>query len=228
MINSHGEDITRKFTPLLKELFLLIFLHSIKDKGVSVQNMTDTLWFSMDAKTAKNNRAVNIAKLKNLLSELESCQLSSNTGYWQLEFNDSIVYNDYWSCISTINRKKQLSREELIQFLCTVKKGPLLGNAGYEWLDEFKLECSNLLIDYLSGYVDQGEIDSDHELLVQLADAILIFDMMHEEAISMKCKALTALGKHSIAKEIYTKFARDYQTLYDEPFDRSFTDIIKN
>ncbi len=228
VIDKYGDDITKKFTPLLKELFLLIFLYSIKDKGISVQGLTETLWFSMDAKTAKNNRAVNIAKLKNLLSEVESCQLSSRTGYWQLEFDDSIVYSDYWTCLKIIKRKSSSDKEILQQFLSIVRKGPLLGNASYEWLDEFKLECSNLLIDHLSGYVDQSGIASEPELLVQLADAILIFDMMHEEAISIKCKALTALGKHSIAKEIFAKFAKDYQVLYDEPYSQSFTDIIKS
>ena len=182
----------------------------------------------MDAKTAKNNRAVNIAKLKNLLSEIDNCTLSRKTSYWQMIFDDSIIYNDYWSCIKNINHEKSLSKEELLQYLCIIKKGPLLGNANYEWLDEFKLECSNMIIDGLSHYVDHDEIASDPELMIQLADAILIFDMMHEEAISIKCKALTTLGKHSIAKEIFAKFLKDYLTLYGESFDRSFTDIIKN
>ena len=227
VINKHGIDITKKFTPLLKELFLLIFLYSIKDKGISVPRLTETLWFSMNAKTAKNNRAVNIAKLKNLISEIESCVLTSRTGYWQLEFNDKIVYNDYWSCIHMINREKSLSRKDLHKFMHAAHKGPLLGNASYEWLDEFKLECSNLIIDHLSEFIEQNDIASDHELLIQIADTILTFDILHEEAISMKCKALTALGKHSLAKEIFDKFSKEYTLLYDEPFNRSFTDIIK-
>jgi len=228
VINKQGDDITRKFTPLLKELFLLIFLHSIKDKGISVPSLTETLWFSMDAKTAKNNRAVNIAKLKNLLSEIDSCTLSRKTSYWQMVFDDSIVYNDYWSCIKIINNEYSLSKEDLLQFLHKIKKGPMLGNVGYEWLDEFKLECSNLIIDSLTRYFEQDKISSNPELTIELADAILIFDMMHEEAISIKCKALVTLGKHSIAKEIFTKFSKDYLALYDEPFVRSFTDIIQN
>jgi len=227
VINKHGNDITKKFTPLLKELFLLIFLYSIKDKGISVPRLTETLWFSMNAKTAKNNRAVNIAKLKNLISEIESCVLTSRTGYWQLEFNDKIVYNDYWSCIHMINREKSLSRKDLQKFLHAAHKGPLLGNASYEWLDEFKLECSNLIIDHLSEFIEQNDVASDHELLIQIADTILTFDILHEEAISMKCKALTALGKHSLAKEIFDKFSKEYSLLYDEPFNRTFTDIIK-
>jgi DNA-binding SARP family transcriptional activator len=228
VINKHGDDITKKFTPLLKELFLVIFLHSIKDKGISVPKLTDLLWFSMDTKTAKNNRAVNIAKLKHLLSEIDSCSVNRNTSYWQVEFNDSIVYNDYWSCIKSIDNEQSRSMEDLQQFLCLIKKGPLLGNASYEWLDEFKLECSNMIIDSLSHFVEQDKIGLDPELMIQLADAILIFDMMHEEAITIKCRSLNALGKHSLAKDIFVKFSKDYFTLYDEPFDRSFTDIIKN
>ncbi len=213
--------------PLLKELFLLIFLYSIKDKGISVPRLTELLWFSMDAKTAKNNRAVNIAKLKNLLLEIDSCELSRKTSYWQIDFDGSIVYSDYWSCLKKMDHKKTMAKEDLLQFLCKIKKGSLLGNASYEWLDEFKLDFSNQLIDCLMHYMNLDDMLSDHELMIQLSDAILIFDMMHEEAISIKCKALSALGKHSLAKEIFAKFSKDYLTLYDEPFDRSFTDLIK-
>ncbi len=227
VINKHGDDITKKFSPLLKELFLLIFLYSIKDKGISVPSLTELLWFSMDAKSAKNNRAVNIAKLNILLSEIDSCALNRKTGYWQIEFNDSIAYNDYWSAYKILHNKKMLSKEKLLQFLGIINKGPLLGNVSYEWLDEFKLECSNLIIDSLIQYVDQDKLPSDPELMIQLSDAILIFDMVHEDAICIKCKALTLLGKHSLAKEVFNKFSKDYLTLYNESFDRSFTDIIK-
>ncbi|MCU0473129.1 MAG: hypothetical protein MUC93_07155 [Bacteroidales bacterium] len=228
IINKHGDDITKKFSPLLKELFLLIFLFSIKDKGISVAMLTELLWFSMDAKTAKNNRAVNIAKLKNLLTEIDSCKITRKTSYWRIEFNDSVVYNDYWFCIKSINQEKLISKEGLLQFLCILKTGSLLGNDNYEWLDNFKLECSDMIIDKLSHLIDQDIFDSDTEFMIQLADAILIFDPMDEQAISLKCKNLTVLGKHNHAKGVYNKFTKDYFKLYDEPFDRSFADIINH
>jgi len=226
VINKHGEDITGNFTPLLKELFLLIFLNSIKDKGISVSRLSETLWFSMDAKTAKNNRAVNIAKLKKLLSEIDSCVLSRNTGYWQVLFDDSILYNDYWTCIKLITNNNSNNKPSIQKFLNIISKGPLLGNVSYEWLDEFKLECSNMLIDNLTQYVE-NDSSSDHQFNVELADAILIFDMMHEGAMGIKCIALAKLGKHSQAKEIYTKFSKDYSTMYGEPFNLSFRDVMQ-
>jgi two-component SAPR family response regulator len=228
IINKDGEDITSKFTPLLKELFLLIFLYSVQDKGISIQSLTEIFWFSMDVKSAKNNRAVNIAKLKNLLAEIEGCSLSRKTGYWQIVFNDSMVHNDYWTCKKIIGQQKSLSREQLEQFLSITEKGALLGNANYEWLDEFKSDCSNMIIDSLMNYKDQCEIETDCELMIRLADTILVFDILHEEAIAMKCKALTALGKHTLAKNAFTKFEKDYLKLYDEPFGKSFSDIIKS
>ena len=228
VINKDAEDITRKFSPLLKELFLLIFLYSIKDKGISVQKLTELLWFSMDMKSAKNNRAVNIAKLKHLLSEIETCDLTRKTEYWQILFDDSRVYSDYLICHQLTTGPDTLAKDDLERLLTITKAGSLLGNANYEWLDEFKLECSNQITDVLMQYIEQQGDAVEPDLLVRIADAILIFDIMHEEAISIKCKALTALGKHSLAKEIFNKFAKDYRTLYDEPYERTFTDIIRH
>ncbi len=228
VINRMGEDITKKFSPLVKELFLLIFLYSVKDKGISVSRITEVLWFPMDAKSAKNNRAVNIAKLKHLLSEIEGCELTRETEYWQIVFDDSRVYSDYYACKNLANQAPPLTRYDLDRLLHIVKAGSLLGNASYEWLDEFKLECSNEITDSLMAYLEKEKASAEPDLLVRIADAILTFDMMHEEAIGFKCRALTALGKHSLAREIFSKFSRDYRAMYDEPYDKNFADIIKN
>jgi DNA-binding SARP family transcriptional activator len=228
VINRSGEDITRKFSPLLKELFLLIFLYSVKGKGISVPRLTEILWFPMDTKSAKNNRAVNIAKLKHLLDEIDTCELTRKTEYWQILFDDSKVYSDYYACHSLTNDKASVTANELEKLLRIIKAGPMLGNVGYEWLDEFKLDCSNQITDVLINYLEKENGAVEHDLVIRIADAILIFDIMHEEAISFKCRALTELGKHSLAKEIFTKFTRDYQSLYDEPYKKSFTDIIRN
>ena len=227
VINSLGEDITRKFTPLLKELFLLIFLHSVEGKGISVPRLTELLWFSMSSKSAKNNRAVNIAKLKHLLAEINCCTISRKTEYWRIEFNDKGVYSDYLEFHKLSMKGDALGENDLQKLLSVVKAGPLLGNACYEWLDEFKLNCSNRITDVLGKYLEHENISKDPELSVHIADAILIFDIMHEEGFIVKCKALTQLGKHSLAKEIFSKFSKDYLTLYDEPYNKSFTDIIK-
>ncbi|MCK7532005.1 MAG: hypothetical protein MZV63_13760 [Marinilabiliales bacterium] len=65
VFNQKNEDITNKFSPLLKELFLLILLYTYKNnKGITSDQISEYLWFGKSTPSARNNRAVNIAKLK--------------------------------------------------------------------------------------------------------------------------------------------------------------------
>jgi hypothetical protein len=70
VFDNDGVDITKFFTPLVKELFLLILLYSIKKgRGLTSEKLNEILWFDKSAKSARNNRSVNIAKLKSLLDK---------------------------------------------------------------------------------------------------------------------------------------------------------------
>ena len=83
---------------------------------------------------------------------------------------------------------------------------PLAGSYYVEWL-------TDCIEEEAMKYIDQIKIATDPEIIINMADAILIFDILHEEAISLKCKALTALGKHSLAKNAFTKFSRELPPL---------------
>jgi len=88
VITSDGHNITRQFTPLLKEMFLLILIDSLRyNKGVSSEKLNDILWNGKDIKDAKNNRSVNLVKLKNILDKLGECTISRDTGAWKFEYN---------------------------------------------------------------------------------------------------------------------------------------------
>ncbi|HEY4194079.1 MAG TPA: galactose oxidase, partial [Mucilaginibacter sp.] len=68
VFDSENVDITKHFTPLIKELFLVILIYTIKWKrGISSDELTELLWFDKSSESARNNRSVNIAKLKIIL-----------------------------------------------------------------------------------------------------------------------------------------------------------------
>ncbi len=68
VLDKERNDISFRFTPLLKELFLILLLFSQKDsKGISTGLLRDLLWFDKELQSANNNRAVNIGKLKGIL-----------------------------------------------------------------------------------------------------------------------------------------------------------------
>ncbi|HYX09494.1 MAG TPA: kelch repeat-containing protein, partial [Bacteroidales bacterium] len=96
-----GEEISRKFSPLLRELFLMILLHSINNgKGISSKVLIELLWWDKSANSAKNNLSVNIGKLRNILGPELKALLISQSGYWkfELEGKEKIIYCDYFEC----------------------------------------------------------------------------------------------------------------------------------
>jgi two-component SAPR family response regulator len=221
-----GKDITRKFTRLLKELFLLIWLHSLKnDTGISTEKIIEILWFNYTESSAHNNKAVNISKLRNILHEIGNCELSNRTGYWKIEFDDKVLRNDYADFLKIVKSKAELSKEKIQDLINITQKGTFLSNLNYDWLDEFKASIANDTIDHLIHSSTHMEIVKEPEFMNHIADAILKFDSVNEEAMVMKCKALIVLGRHTTASEAYSKFAREYKILYGSDFEKSFNEI---
>jgi two-component SAPR family response regulator len=202
-----GNEITKYFTPLLKELFLVIVLYSIKlDRGVSSEKLNEILWFDKSEKSARNNRSVNIAKLKSLLEQMGSCHLSKDTGYWKIEIDYSAISVDYYNYLNIVSNKNKLNKQKILQLTHITQRGNFLSNIEYEWLDAFKSEVSNEIIDSYIQYANGIQIADDPEFLIKLANDIFYFDPVNEEAMIFKCKALVHLGKHSLAKNAFETF----------------------
>lgn len=227
VINSSGTDITRKFTPLLKELYLLIWLNSIKnDIGISNEKIVEILWHGFSESSAQNNKAVNIAKLRAILAEDFCCEMSyKETGYWKIDYKNKYIINDYYEFIKITDTKTELLKPEILKLIDFSHKGALLSNLKYKWLDEFKVAASNEMISRLVKYEKMLVIKDQPDHVIQVADAILNFDSVNEVAMENKCKALIALGRHTVAKNVYDQFSRKYRSLYNADYTKSFTTI---
>ena len=92
VISKDGEDITRMFSPIIRELFLLIVCNTPKG-GISAKKMDELLWFDKGHKSASNNRAVSISKLRNLIAKIGEGQIVAKNGNFVYEPVN--VYIDY-------------------------------------------------------------------------------------------------------------------------------------
>jgi DNA-binding SARP family transcriptional activator len=229
VFSSKNEDITNKFSPLLKELFLLILLYTHKNnKGISSEKLTEYLWFDKSEISARNNRAVNIAKLKAILAEIGAIELTKKTGYWKIICNHEEVKCDYADFSQIVNSKSNLTKQNVSKLVEITQKGAFLLNVNYEWLDDFKADVSDKIVDRLVAFAEKSDLQTDAEFIVRLADCVFNFDRSNEEAMILKCKAEYFLGKHSLAKLTYEKFAKEYQLLYNEEYKRSFNELVKS
>ncbi|GAB3895041.1 hypothetical protein GCM10028803_10960 [Larkinella knui] len=227
VFDQDGNDITKAFTPLLKELFLLLALNSIgKQRGVPSEKLNELLWPDKSGRDASNNRSVNIAKLRNILDKVGFCSLSKESGYWKIEFDFNQLYVDYERYLAIINDKTALTKRTIFELGEITKRGSFLLNTEYYWLDDFKADISNKIINTFLQYADKLTISDDPEFLIQITNFIFYYDPVNEEAIILKCKALSLMGKHTLAKNTFEKFVRDYKAIYGEEYEQSFSAII--
>jgi DNA-binding SARP family transcriptional activator len=223
-----GQQLTRQFSPLLKELFLLIVIDSLRyNKGVPAEKMNELLWHDKDAKDAKNNRAVNLAKIKNILEKLEGCTISRETGAWKFEFDAAIVHIDFYEYLQLFQKPGgNLTAADANKLLRICSAGAFLEQTHYEWLDPLKAEVSNFIVEALlecNNTIDQGR---HREKSIAIANAIFQFDELNEHALRIKCKTLIALGRHTLAKTTYDRFSTKYKEIYGKDFEENYQSVI--
>lgn len=228
VIDAEGHDITKAFTPLIKELFLLLALNSLgKQQGIPSEKLSELLWPDKAGRDASNNRSVNIAKLKSILDKVGASSVSKQSGYWTIAFDAGQMQVDYLRYITLVNSRKPLAREAITELEEITKRGPFLLNTEYAWLDDFKADVSNEIVNTFQQYLRICNLSEDPEFAHQVANGIFHYDPVNEEAIMMKCKALVLLGKHTLAKNAFEKFVRDYKDIYGEEYEQSFPAIIE-
>lgn len=223
--DSEGNDITALFTPTIKDLFLLILLSSIKsDKGISSKKLTELLWPNKTESNARNNRNVNISKLRLLLEKIGDINISNKNTYWQMNVEES-VFCDYTFVMGVLSKSasEKLAKEQIYELLNIVARGEISPDIQTEWIEDFKMEISNLLIDDLDRI---SKTQDDLHLLLLISNTILKYGPLNEEAISLKCNSLYALGKKGLAKHSYNQFCKVYLELLDAKYDKSFNEII--
>jgi two-component SAPR family response regulator len=230
--NANGVDIATKLSPKLKQLFLLIFLHSTNEKkGISTKKLTEILWPGMDTQSAKNTRGTNVQNLRAVLSSCSEIKLLFLNKHWFLEINEA-CFSDY----TTVNNYLQLFVEEnysvtllenkLSAFLSLLKRGRLFSNSSAAWLDPHIEKISHQIIKECFHYIDALSIEKHAELLLESIEIIHIYDDLNEKALRLKLQILIHQGRLSLAHTFYGNFVKLYQKIYKEPYSVSFEKTI--
>ncbi|TWV96263.1 hypothetical protein [Chitinophaga pinensis] len=221
-----GTELTGLFTPLMKELLLLILIYTVRTgQGITSDELTEILWTGKSAKDAKNNRSVNLAKLKSILEKIGNCMINKKSVYWQFQFNEAQFSLDYEQFVHLTKTHGVVDRSLMTSLLKVVESGAFLAKTEYDWLDDVKAEVSNAVIDISLAYLKQES--EDPEFVIRVANAVFFFDRLNEEALEFKCKSLVMLRRYSLANNTYEKFVKDYRDIYGEEFYKTFNDVIK-
>jgi two-component SAPR family response regulator len=212
---------------LLKELFLIIVLYTIRNgRGISSEALNEILWHDKPEKDAKNNRSVNLAKLKAILEKIGNGIISKESAYWQFAIPDDDIYVDYKKFVSLLQGASDAGRNYIRPLVDIIKRGAFLSQTEYDWLDDIKSDISNAVLDLCLGYIKNINISKDPEFIIEITNCIFYFDQVNEEALTYKCKSLILLKRHTLANNTYLKFLKEYKDIYGSDLGKSFQEII--
>ncbi|MDR3218219.1 MAG: hypothetical protein LBU22_04435 [Dysgonamonadaceae bacterium] len=229
VVDKQGNDITADFKPLLKNLFLLILLNTIKNgKGISFSKLKEILWFDKSEESANNNRGVALSKIRQIMENVGGIQFTKKGTYWSVEFEEEI-YCDYYEAlilIKKIKENKETAINDIKRLLAIVTVGELLPNTQVEWVDTFKSDFSNELVDLILYLIQQESAVFSDNMCIKMANALLVHDPLNEDALRLKCKVLVKMGKNGLAKNTYTTFTKEYAILFGIEYKYSFDQIV--
>lgn len=226
VVDADGNNVTTGFTPVVRQLLLLILMNSgAKSAGITSEVLDETLWYGMERRQAANNRNVNIRKLRLKLDKVWDVELENRNGYWFFDIRD-LACCDYLE-VRQLLREVLASpgdRERLNRLLLLILKGPLLPDNDFEWLDDYKGRYTNVVIDALTKI--QHFYEDDPEMSIMIARAMRVQDIIDEDAVRIYCRALYLKGNRSLSRTVWDKFTEDYRKSMGTLPDFSWSSIV--
>lgn len=228
VIDRRGEEITSNFTPVMRQLLILIILHSDKQKGISGAELKEALWSDKSEESYYNNRGVNIRKIRTWLAGVGAIEIASTNGNWFFTGDTSLCdYTHYMRQMDGIS-PGDISPEELSALIAIAHCGTLLPDMRFDWFDRFKANYTDKIIVLLGKIREKHLTTLSPEVRIRLADAVLIFDSLDEDSIRDKCRALIQLKRHGIAERVFNLFTQEYKRLLGEDYEANFNQFVKD
>ncbi|KAA6310617.1 hypothetical protein EZS27_038108, partial [termite gut metagenome] len=232
LIDKDGNDLTIEFKPLVKNLFLLVLLNTLKNgKGISFLKLKEILWFDKNEESANNNRGVAMTKIRQILENVGEVKFNKQGGYWSIEFGNEF-YCDYYEAL-ILSRKIKKNAEatnidDVKRLVSIVSGGELLPSVQIEWIDAFKSDFSNDLVDLFMDLIRKKGTEFSDAIYIDIANAIFIHDPLNEDALKLKCAVLVKLGKNGLARNTYLTFTKEYTAWFGVSYKYSFDQVINS
>lgn len=234
IIDSSYQDISSSFTPQLRQLLCVLILFSEDRGGISSGELKDTIWFGKSDESYVNSRGVQVRRLRLLLEKVSTdIHIQLENGIWRIDCPDDmcdLIKNGHLlkSVLQKISaRSYSPDSRNIRKMISLANSGTLLPDLTAEWMDPFKESYDSDILSVLCYLRDIEQIQDSPDLLVELTDAILLFDSLEEKTMKAKCKALASMKKFGQAREIFYRFVKEYKLLLGEDYPESFQDFIK-
>jgi hypothetical protein len=222
VIDRNGVDISDEFSPKLRELLILIILHSRSGStGISGAAIGSALWPDVDELAQKNSRGVAMKRLRTLVEKLGFVGITSVRGMWTVEFSAGSVcdYLDIDQALAAESEGEKMWR----RISGYVQRGGLLGDTSHAWLDGIRSQETMRIVGRLISILDSANLTDSERFVV--ADSILAWEPLNERAMRIKVSILKREGRLDQALRVLADFAKDYEDISGHKYTARFEEI---
>ncbi|WP_020528141.1 LamG domain-containing protein [Flexithrix dorotheae] len=230
LINKNGKELTALFSPKRRELFVLLLLFTIKNKGITSKKMSDILWAGHSFEGAKNNRSTQIKRLREILAQNTGISITYDDKLWKIIFEKNVYCDlaDYWEAKANYLQQPQPEiRKNILKAMLEIPQVGLLSpNMQYDWLDKFKSQLTEELLEILIPTLNENQLGLNKTDLLKLTNIIFTLDPLNEAALEHKIRLLIEEGKHTLAKTTFEQYEHLYFKYYNEKFPGRFSEFV--
>lgn len=230
VFDNTGKDITYLFSTKLKQLFLLILLHSQskKNKGVSSKEIYKAIWPDSDAQKVKNLKNVTLNKLRKITEDIEGIAIIHDQGRYFIEFR-APFYCDYFKFTYLLETLKEGSIEghSLLELKQIISNGSFLKSTDEEAFDLFKKEFEYKISSVVPPQLKSLYKKEDYASIIPLVEILFNVDPINELAMYYKIHAFTKLKMVDKAKGSYNSFILKYKKIMGEDYTSTYKEVIK-
>lgn len=217
-----GSDLTTKFSPKLRQLFLHLLL-SKDNAGLSAMEINSLLWPDKEDEAAKNIRGVTTNALRKLLQQIEGISLIFKDKRFSL-LSHRPFYCDYLEFRKTLAEEKP----DMDKVVGILTRGKFLRSEEDPGFDKAKSEVEHIVEVVIAAEMPRRYALKQYRNCITCADILFTVDPFSDNALEYTIKSLTALDKDEEALMRYKTFAASYRKDYGEPYPVKIDELISS
>ncbi len=236
----NGHDITHLFSPKIKQLFVLILLHSMDGKGIGSKKISSKLWPEKEPAKTKNIKGVTFNHLRNIIADIDGIELVFQDDHYHFRFGDGfccdfcvltgVMRSDAPSGPSGLSGPASSAAPAVDNaggwILQLIARGPLLADMPESLVDDIRASFEERLTGLLIPEMIKRYDARDFKLALEIAKLILTMDCFNEEALKYQVKSCRRLKGIDYSRKAYEQFTQGYEKSLGVAYHVSFDAIV--
>jgi DNA-binding SARP family transcriptional activator len=225
VFNDKGRDVTYLFSPKIKQLFVLILLNSRNGSGIASKKISQLLWPDKDPAKTKNIKGVTFNHLRSIISDIQGIELTFTNDIYLFHIEPEF-FCDYLFVTDMLKEPGAVKENMLLQNMEIISRGSLLPDMTETWLDEFKLNFEEGLMEQLVPIIKNVYTTGNYKMVLELCRIVLHIDPFNDITLKYQLKSYRRIKGIDYCKKVYDHYTTEYKKSYGVDYEVTLDKLL--